>query len=206
VADDYNDEDFWDGEEEGYFEERRFPRVWLLSMGVLSVVLVVGVVALAFLALFRPTSTPTPVSPTEGPVLSPVEGPILSPTESPAPLPSTSVPLSGGETGVEDTPTPMMIQDTPAPSLPTPTPVPAVPTEIGIGIYVKVSGTGGSDLSFRANAGTNYARLKIVAEGAVLKVLDGPAEADGYVWWQLQDVSDGVVGWAVVDYLRPTVP
>jgi hypothetical protein len=198
VADDYNDEDFWDGEEEGYFEERRFPRVWLLSMGVLSVALVVGVVALALLALFRPASTSTPVSPTEGP--------ILSPTEGPAPLPSTSVPLSGGETGVEDTPTPMMIQDIPAPPHPTPTPVPAVPTEVGIGIYVKVSGTEGNDLSFRAGPSTNHARLKIVAEGAVLKVLDGPAEGDGYVWWQLQDVSDGVVGWAVADYLRPTVP
>jgi len=85
-------------------------------------------------------------------------------------------------------------------------PVPAVPAEIAIGIYVKVSGTGGTDLSFRNGPGTNYARLKIVAEGSVLQVLDGPVEADDYVWWQLQDVSDGVVGWAVADYLEPTVP
>jgi uncharacterized protein YraI len=85
-------------------------------------------------------------------------------------------------------------------------PVPVVPTEIAIGVYVQVSGTEGSDLSLRADPGTNYARLKIVAEGSVLKVLDGPVEADGYVWWQLQDVSDGVVGWAVADYLEPTVP
>ena len=195
MADDFNDEDFWDGEEEGYFEERRFPRVWLLSMGVLSVILVVGVVGLAFLALFRPAPTPTPaLSPTEGPVLSPAEGPAISP--------STSVPLPGSES----TPTPMMIQGTPVPPLSTPTLLPAVPTEIGIGVYVKVSGTGGGDLSLRANAGTNYARLKIVAEGSVLKVLDGPVEADGYVWWKLQDVSDGMVGWAVADYLEPTVP
>jgi uncharacterized protein YraI len=81
-----------------------------------------------------------------------------------------------------------------------------VPGEIAIGIYVKVSDTRGSDLSFRDGSGVNYARLKIVAEGSVLKVLDGPVEADGYVWWQLQDVSDGVVGWAVADYLEPTVP
>jgi hypothetical protein len=200
MADDFNDEEFWNGEEEeGYFDERRFPRVWLLSMGVLSVVLVIGVVALALLALLRPAPTPTPA-------LSPTEGPALSPTEGPGLPPSTSVPLPGGETGVGDTPTPMMVQDTPASPLSTPAPVPAVPTEIGIGIYVKVSSTGGSDLSFRANAGTNYARLKIVAEGTVLKVLDGPVEADGYVWWELQDVSDGVVGWAVADYLEPTVP
>jgi hypothetical protein len=200
MADDFNDEEFWNGEEEeGYFDERRFPRVWLLSMGVLSVVLVIGVVALALLALLRPTPTPTPA-------LSPTEGPALSPTKGPGLPPSTSAPLPGGETGVEDTPTPMMAQDTPASPLSTPAPVPAAPTEIGIGIYVKVSSTGGSDLSFRANAGTNYARLKIVTEGTVLKVLDGPVEADGYVWWELQDVSDGTVGWAVADYLEPTVP
>jgi hypothetical protein len=232
VADDFNREDFWDGEEEeGYFDEKRFPRVWLLSMGILSVILVVGVVALAFLALFRPIPTPTPalspstlrrdsgraslginsaegpvLSPTEGPVLSLTEGPVLSLTEGPALPPSTSVPLPGEETGTEATPTPVIVQSAPVSPPSTPTPAPAVPQEIAIGIYVKVSGTGSSDLSFRAGPGTNYARLKIVAEGAVLKVLDGPSEADGYVWWQLQDVSDGMVGWAVADYLEPTVP
>jgi len=177
VADDFNDDEFWNGEEEeGYFEEGRFPRVWLLSMGILSVILVVGVVALAFMALFR--STPPP----------------------------TSVPLPEGETEAEDTPTPVMIQGTSVSPPSTPTLVPAVPAEIAIGVYVKVSGTGGNDLSFRAGPSPNYVRLKIVAEGSVLKVLDGPVEADGYVWWQLQDVSDGVVGWAVADYLEPTVP
>jgi hypothetical protein len=192
MADDFNDEDFWDGEEEeGYFEKDRFPRVWLLSMGILSVILVVGVVALAFLAVFRSTPTPTPV-------LSPTEGPVL---------PSlTSVPLPEGETEAEDTPSPMMVQGTSIPPSSPPTAVPAMPVEIAIGIYVQVSDTGGSDLSFRAGPSTNRARLKIVAEGSVLKVLDGPVEADGYVWWQLQNVSDGMVGWAVADYLEPTLP
>jgi hypothetical protein len=208
MADDFNDKEFWNGEEEeGYFEKDRFPRVWLLSMGILSVILVIGVVALAFLALFRPTPTPTPIlSAAEGPVLSAVEGPVLSPTAESVLPPPTSVPLSEGEAKAGDTLTPVMVQSTPVPPPSTPAPVPTVPTEIAIGIYVQVSGTESNDLSFRAGPSTNHARLKIVAEGAVLKVLDGPAEADGYVWWQLQDVSDGVVGWAVADYLRPTVP
>ncbi|MFB0533390.1 MAG: SH3 domain-containing protein [Anaerolineae bacterium] len=200
MADDFNDEDFWDGEEEGKsFDKDRFPRVWLLSMGILSVILVVGVVALAFLALFRPTPPPTPV-------LSTAEGPVLSEVEGPALPPPTSVPLPEGETEAGDTPTPVMVQSTPVPPPSTPAPVPAAPGEIAIGIYVKVGGTEGNDLSFRAGPSTNYARLKIVAEGSVLKVLDGPSEADGHVWWQLQDVSDGIVGWAVADYLEPTVP
>ena len=106
----------------------------------------------------------------------------------------------------EATPTPVRVQSTSVPPPSTPTLVPAVPAEIAIGIYVKVSGTGGNDLSFRAGPSTGQARLKVVAEGSVLKVLEGPSEAEGYVWWQLQDISDGVVGWAVADYLEPTVP
>ena len=200
MANDFNGDEFWDGEEEeGYFEESRFPRVWLLSMGILSVVLVVGVVALAFFALFRPTLAPAPSpSPSEGPALSPVEGPAL-------PL-FTSVPSPGGGPGVGNTSTPVMAQGTPGLPSSTSAPIPAVPAEIAIGIYVKVSGTGGSDLSLRAGTSTNHARLKVVAEGAVLKVLDGPAEAEGYIWWKLEDVSDEMVGWAVADYLKPTVP
>jgi hypothetical protein len=187
VTDDFNRQDFWDGEEEeGYFDEKRFPRVWLLSMGILSVILVVGVVALAFLALFQLPPTPT---------LD------LSPSTLP---PSTSVPLPGGET--EATSTPVRVQSTFVPPPSISTPVPTVPQEIAIGVHVQVSDTGGGDLSFRAGPGTDYARLKIVTEGTVLKVLDGPSEADGYVWWRLQDVSDGMVGWAVADYLEPTVP
>jgi len=185
--------------------------VWLLSMGILSVILVVGVVALAFLALFQPPPTPTldlspslGVNSAEGPVLSPVEEPVLSPVEGPALSPSTSVPLPGEE--AEAASTPVRVQSTLVPLPSTSTPFPAVPQEIAVGVYVQVSGTGGGDLSFRAGPGTNYARLKIVAEGTVLKVLDGPSEADGYAWWQLQDVSDGMVGWAAADYLEPTVP
>jgi hypothetical protein len=212
VAYDFNDEDFWDGEEEeGYFDENRFPRVWLLSMGILSVILVVGVVALTFRALFRPAPTPRPVlSPVEGPVLSPVEGPVLSPVEGPVLSPVEGPALSPVEGPVlsptEGMSTPITVQGTSAPPPSAPTSVPAAPAGIAIGIYVKVSNTGGNDLSFRAGPSANHARLKIVAEGSMLKVLDGPVEADGYVWWQSQDVSDGVVGWAVADYLEPTAP
>lgn len=183
MANDFHDEDFWDGEEGGYVDESRFPRVWLLAMGILSVLLVLGVVALAFLALFQPIPPPTPVQ---------------SPAEGPASPPSVLSPEG------EATPTSAMIQSPPV--SPLPPPVPVEPTEIAIGVYVQVSGTEGSDLSFRAGPGTTYVRLKIVAEGSVLQVLDGPIEADGYVWWKLQDPSDGTVGWAVADYLKPTVP
>lgn len=192
MANDFQDEDFWDEEEEGYIDESRFPRMWLLAMGILSVLLVVGVVALTFLALFQPIPTSTPaLSPGPKPNEGTVEGPVIPPSASVPPQEAVS--------------TPVTVQDTVVSTFPAPT-LPVVPAEIAIGIYVQVSGTEGSDLSFRAGPGTTYVRLKIVAEGSVLQVLDGPIEADDYVWWKLQDPSDGVVGWAVADYLKPTAP
>jgi hypothetical protein len=55
--------------------------------------------------------------------------------------------------------------------------------------------------------GLENVRLKIVSDGAVLKVLDGPRESDGFTWWRLEEYVDGqpgVVGWAIDEYLEPT--
>jgi hypothetical protein len=93
---------------------------------------------------------------------------------------------------------------------PTDTPVPPTPTalaEIAIGGWVKVVGTGDTGLSYRAGPGLENVRLKIVTDGAVLKVLDGPRESDGFTWWRLEEYvsgQPGVVGWAINEYLEPT--
>jgi len=88
--------------------------------------------------------------------------------------------------------------------LPKPTPTPSVPTEIEVGVYVKVLGAEGDQLSFRTGPGLNYARLKLVDDGTILKVVEGddedvPVEADGLTWWRLEDPSeedaDLKVGW-----------
>jgi len=33
----------------------------------------------------------------------------------------------------------------------------------------------------------------------LLKIVDGPVEADGYVWWQFEDCFTGERGWALQD-------
>jgi hypothetical protein len=88
---------------------------------------------------------------------------------------------------------------------PKPTPTPSVPTEIKVGVYVKVVGAEADELSYRSGPGLNYARLSIVKDGTILEVLEGPEEADGYIWWRLED-EDGFIGWAAEDWLEPTLP
>jgi len=70
---------------------------------------------------------------------------------------------------------------------------------------VRVSGTGEIGLRLRSGPGLDYVTYKIVPEGSVLKVLSGPEEADGFTWWRLED-EDGVVGWAVEEWLEPVPP
>lgn len=70
---------------------------------------------------------------------------------------------------------------------------------------VKVVGAEADQLSYRSGPGLNYARLTIMKNETILKVLEGPEEADGYIWWQLED-EYGFIGWAADDCLVPTTP
>lgn len=91
---------------------------------------------------------------------------------------------------------------TPTPVIGANTPTPLPPDHITVGIRVRVSGTGATQLRLRAGPGTNYATLLIVPDGTTLKVLEGPESQDGYQWWRLQ-MDDGTIGWAVEQFLVP---
>lgn len=93
----------------------------------------------------------------------------------------------------------------------TPTAAPPSPTAAGsaapapqvqVGVIVKVAGTEGEDLRLRAEPSLNAATLRLVEEGAVLQVVEGPVRADGYVWWKVRD-QQGRTGWAAGDWLAP---
>ncbi len=120
-----------------------------------------------------------------------------------APSPEPTVEIVPTLTPVPPT-LPPLPTATPTP-FPTPTPTPTVPTKITVGGYVKVVGAEADQLSYRSGPGLNYARLTLLKDGTILKVLDGPEEADGYTWWRLED-EDGFIGWAADDWLEPTVP
>jgi hypothetical protein len=87
----------------------------------------------------------------------------------------------------------------------TPTSAQSVPLpsgEIAIGDYVQVNGTGGNGLRLHVTAGISGEVHYIAIEAEVFLVKDGPINADGYIWWQLQDpYTDNAVGWGVSNYL-----
>lgn len=98
---------------------------------------------------------------------------------------------------------------TPTPPLPTGqrTPSPTPGEEIQVGGFVKIDGTGGEGLRLRGgpslSAEINYLGL----EDEVFRVLDGPVDQDGYLWWHLEAPANPArVGWAVSNYLTVDQP
>ncbi len=100
---------------------------------------------------------------------------------------------------------------------PTDTPIPIVTTQeleptgipsdstISVGQQIQISGTGGSGLRLRFQAGLNSEVRLLGAEGEIFLVMDGPQEVDGYTWWYLENPQDrNRRGWAVADYLTLT--
>jgi hypothetical protein len=74
--------------------------------------------------------------------------------------------------------------------------------EINLGDYVQVSGTGGDGLRLHATAGVASEVEYIAIDAQFFLVKDGPIDADGYIWWLLQDpFIDNTVGWGVANYL-----
>ena len=60
-------------------------------------------------------------------------------------------------------------------------------------------------VNFRSEAGTQGQLIRVLADGVVLEVVGGPAEANQLTWWQLKDV-DSSIGWAAAQYLAPVAP
>jgi hypothetical protein len=107
-------------------------------------------------------------------------------------------------------PTPVTLPTATRTPRPTSTPTPSLPPEIGVGVYVKVVNTEADGLRFRYGPGMNTATKKLIEDGVILKVLDGPEEADGLTWWRLEDPAeedeDLKIGWAADEWLEPTLP
>lgn len=101
---------------------------------------------------------------------------------------------------------------------PTPTPILALPADlpaatateasllppgvIGIGAYVQVSGTDGTGLRMRVEAGIASEVRFMALDAEVFLVIDGPLEKDGYIWWHLEAPYDQTRnGWSADAFL-----
>lgn len=112
---------------------------------------------------------------------------ILKVIEAPTQIPLVTV--------IEATPT-----SKPSASQAAPTPIGDV--NISIGKYVQVSGTEGDGLRLHDSPGVDTKVNYVAIEAEVFLVKDGPIDADGYVWWDLEDpYTNNAVGWGVANYL-----
>ena len=166
------------------------PIIWVV-IGAVAGLLVIGLVGLGVVNIVRKQSiTPTPSS---------IPG--LAPTQ---PIAETD------PNQVISTPTiPPVVTLPPTPTVPpTNTPIPVAPKELAPAVYAQIIGTEGAGVSLRAGPGTNNARLAVAPEGSVILILDGPREDENladFTWW-LVKAEDGTEGWAVQDFLIPSLP
>lgn len=139
-----------------------------------TLILLVGLILAAVAALTLGRSD----APAEG--AAPVVTKVAAPTQTPEPLPTSR------------------------PS-PTPTSLFFLPDGvIGIGAYVKVTGTAGAGLRMRAEPGLGGTVNFTALDAEVFLVIDGPVEADGYTWWHLEAPYDQTRnGWSAGDFLTP---
>jgi hypothetical protein len=178
------------------------PDLWPKWMWVAVPVLVVVVVAGLWWAIFSPsdktpTSTPSPTArvirtqPTQGataistltisdtlqtPVATALRTTVALPTFTPTAATGVSTPKAES------------------------TAAPGGGVGLAVGSKPKVTGTSGSGLVMRANAGTGQPRVKTLSDGAVVEIIGGPKDANGYTWWQVRDEA-GVTGWVADKWL-----
>ena len=72
-----------------------------------------------------------------------------------------------------------------------------IPWPIRPGAEVIVTGAAPC-LNVREGPALNQAAVDCIADGTTIVVASGPAESDGFQWWQV----DGRAGWVVSEYLR----
>lgn len=77
-----------------------------------------------------------------------------------------------------------------------------------LGEFVQITGTSGEGLRLRSEPGRSFSVNFIGMDAEVFEVIDGPVEADGFIWWYLEAPYDKTRnGWSVDEYLQlVTVP
>ena len=125
--------------------------------------------------------------------------------------PADAVPVAEPEFTVIPGPTATSYEPTPLPTRqPTATsdlPAAPLPGIIGIGSSVQISGTDGSGLNIRDQAGLGGKVNFFALDGEVFEIQDGPVEEGDYTWWYLVTPHDNDrAGWAAANFLLLVVP
>jgi hypothetical protein len=88
---------------------------------------------------------------------------------------------------------------------PTLAPIPITPTPraLAVGEQVIVANVGDQELNVRDQPGVFGTNILFrIPQGSTLRIIGGPEDVDGLVWWQVQDpINTARTGWAAADYL-----
>jgi len=118
-----------------------------------------------------------------------------APTASTAPAPPPIAPLA-------PTAPAAAALAAPAPAPPPGSAGSAGPPTMRVGVRAVVAGAGTGDcVNVREQPSLTGAVKTCLADGARLRVVEGPVSADGYQWWRLEGL-----GWAAGMYLSPLAP
>lgn len=82
----------------------------------------------------------------------------------------------------------------------------APPDDEGSGAVLRVGGTAAvtdESVNLRSSASTESDIMTTLTEGQEVVVTDGPQDAEGHTWWQIE-LPDGARGWVAADYLEPS--
>jgi|GEM_PF-962103 len=112
-------------------------------------------------------------------------------------IPMLAPPIAVTATPLPTLPPPVVITATPTtfPFVPTATPT-SYPMTLIVGGHATVHTTEGDVLRVRSGAGTSFAVVFQLPNGALVTLLEGPVSAGGYNWWRIQ-AADGQTGWAI---------
>jgi hypothetical protein len=168
-------------------EPRESPRqrVPVIIPGIISLILVVGACYLAakFVNDNRPALLSLSLAPTATfAVVKPTATEFAPPTATPYAAPT----------------------DTPLPTIAPPAGTSNDP--ISVGSKIKIVDTGPTGLNFRKTPARAGERIRSLPDGNIYEVVAGPKSADGLVWWQLKDPTDGITGWGAQNYMKVVPP
>jgi hypothetical protein len=120
--------------------------------------------------------------------------------ETPTPVPTQTMAVAPTATALLIMPSATVEPPTPTVVLPTEPPMEPSQPEIGPGATVVVKGTGGRGLNLRAEPSTQSKLVDTLKEGTAVTVLEGPEEANGFVWWKVRTKA-GKEGWGAARWL-----
>jgi uncharacterized protein YgiM (DUF1202 family) len=118
----------------------------------------------------------------------------FAPRPTPTPTLAPLVPANEPEVATPAVPPPIIEAATPT-LPPPPTDTPAVPPPSGGIVGSKAQVVAPAGLNLREQPTSNSRLIKRLATGQTVTIVEGPAGAENFIWWKVDD-GQGQVGWA----------